>query len=140
MHTSRPDIRFTLGATERLKLRKQIDALFLTGKAFSVFPYRIVYHFTEQGQEPFSLKMGVSVSKRKFKHAVDRNRIKLLTREAWRLQKQALLSVIPQGRQLQLFFIFTGHNLCPFEQCQTAVQKAIHHISTRISEETIQED
>ena len=70
---------------ERLCSRKAIEALFAGGnRAFSAFPLRVVY------RQASELQILVSVSKRHFKHAVDRNRAKRQIREAWRLNRDIL--------------------------------------------------
>lgn len=71
---------------EKLKSKKLITALFEKGKSVTVYPLKLVFletHF----DDGVLLKTGVSVSKRNFKKAVDRNRIKRLIREAYRLNK-----------------------------------------------------
>jgi ribonuclease P protein component len=61
---------------------------------------------------PFSTKFGVGVSNKNFKKAVHRNRIKRLTREGYRLQKQNLCDLlIKKSQQLAVFFIYTGREL-----------------------------
>lgn len=105
---------FTLGKKERLKSRKQIEALFKTGRNFSVFPYR-VYFQQQPGAATHSLCFGVGVSSRHFKRAVDRNRVKRLTREAYRTQKNELADWLQvNGKGLNVFFIYTGQELPDF--------------------------
>jgi|TARA_B110000211_G_scaffold65085_1_gene74922 ribonuclease P protein component len=77
----------TLGKKERLKSRKLIGRLFEEGTSIKNFPYRLVYLSTEI-TSVFSVKASFSVPKRNFKKAVDRNRIKRLIREAYRLEKK----------------------------------------------------
>ncbi|MDY0780402.1 ribonuclease P protein component [Tenacibaculum sp. IB213877] len=79
-------MKFTLGKEERLKSRKLIGRLYTEGKTVKVFPLRMVYLQTEHTSD-FPAQVGVSVPKRNFKRAVDRNRIKRLLREAYRKQK-----------------------------------------------------
>ena len=79
-------MKFTLGKEERLKSRKIIGRLYTEGKSVKAFPLRMVYLQTEHTSS-FPTQMGVSVPKRNFKRAVDRNRIKRLIRESYRKEK-----------------------------------------------------
>lgn len=125
--------RYTLGKTERLKSRKQIEQLFKEGKTFSVSPLRVYYSFdAEQKKEnsAAALQFGVGVSTRNFKKAVDRNRIKRLLREAYRLQKNELKDKVTLKKiQLNLFIIYTGRELpvynLIFEKVAVALQKVV---------------
>ncbi|HRE51799.1 MAG TPA: ribonuclease P protein component [Flavitalea sp.] len=104
---------FTLGKKERLKSRKLIEQLFKEGKTFTVFPFRIYYLICPPSD--VFLQAGFTVSGRKFKKAVDRNRIKRLMREAYRLQKQPLeLNLQNKRIYLRLFFLYTGSELPDF--------------------------
>lgn len=106
--------RYKFGKNEKLKSRKQIEQLFKEGKSFSSFPFRVVYVFA--GNETAILQAGFSVSARYFKKAVDRNRVKRLMREAYRLQKNALHnSVTASAKKLNVFFIYTGNELPEYE-------------------------
>ncbi|MEO9210598.1 MAG: ribonuclease P protein component [Ginsengibacter sp.] len=102
--------KFSLKATERVKSRKIIQQLFKEGKSFAHFPLRVVYINLDSQIAP--LQAGFSVSTKYFKRAVDRNRIKRLMRESYRLQKNELAEIIEKkGKHLSLFFIFTGKEL-----------------------------
>lgn len=76
----------TLGKEERLKSKKLIEKLYQEGKVIKSFPLRMVYLQTEHTSS-FPCQVGVSVSKRNFKLAVHRNKIKRLLRETYRKQK-----------------------------------------------------
>ena len=79
-------VRYTLPRSKSLKSKLLIDQLFKQGQSLVVFPLRLVYLPVDyQANEPFLT--GFSVPKKKFKHAVDRNRIKRLMRESFRLQQ-----------------------------------------------------
>lgn len=79
-------MRYTYNKNEKLKSQKAIEQLFAEGKSVSAYPLRMVY-LDNQSQ----LKVGVSVSKRNFKLAVHRNRVKRLLREGYRLNKNLLI-------------------------------------------------
>lgn len=98
---------YTYSKSERLKSRKHIQTLFKKGKPITQYPVRVVFYFTPSNNDA-PLLAGFTVSKKHFANAVDRNRIKRQMREAYRLQKQVLLPHIPDGRQLQLMFIYIG--------------------------------
>ena len=101
------------GKAEKLKSRKVVEELFARGKSLNVFPIRISYKFLPlPADEKTVLQVGVSVSKRNFKRAVDRNRIKRLLRETYRLQKQKLIEVLKeQGKIGYVFFIYTDKQM-----------------------------
>ncbi len=80
----------TLGKTERLKSKKLIKKLFEEGVSIKNFPFRLVYITTEKPP----IKSSFSVPKRNFKKAVDRNRIKRLIKEAYRLEKKNLVKTL----------------------------------------------
>ena len=104
------------GKTEKLKSRKLVEELFARGKSLHLFPIRISYKFLPLlDNEKTILQVGVSVSKRNFKKAVDRNRIKRLLREAYRLQKQELIKVLKeQEKKGCVFFIYTDKQIPPY--------------------------
>lgn len=92
-----------------------IEKMFAGGsRSFSVFPLRVVYLPVEELEAPVSIL--VSVSKRRFKRAVKRNRVKRQIREAYRMNKHGLLAVltekVPSGRGLYLSFGPVGRLFC----------------------------
>jgi ribonuclease P protein component len=80
-------MKYTLGKLERLKSKKLIERLYQDGSSVKTFPLRMMFLQTKHTSD-FPCQVGVSVAKRNFKLAVDRNRIKRLMRETYRLQKE----------------------------------------------------
>ena len=130
--------RYTLNKAEKLKSRKRIDEVFKKGKNFSVFPFKVFYLVSPRPVLPGSgvppvagdgvssgvlpqpgtppLQAGFGAGTRNFKKAVDRNRIKRVCREAYRLQKQALVDhLAAKGISLAVFFIYIGKDLPDYQ-------------------------
>lgn len=93
----------TYGKQEKLKSRKAIQQLFVEGDTVAAFPLRLVF-LKKAHDANTTLKVGVSVSKRKIKKAVDRNRIKRILREAYRLNKESFQH--PNGDQFIGMFLY----------------------------------
>lgn len=124
---------FTLGKQERLKSKKQIESLFQSGKAVFIFPYRIFFFIEKNTTHP-ELKMAVSVSKKLFKKAVDRNYIKRLTKEAYRLQKSELkIQCEMQHCTLHILFLYTQKFKPNWKSVNDGMAKAIAYLKTTAS-------
>jgi ribonuclease P protein component len=105
--------RYRLKKDDKLKSRKAIELLFSQGKSFSNFPFRVCWLQTDY---EIGLKAGFSATSRNFKKATDRNTIKRLIREAYRLQKNVLASHYSlQEKALHIFFIYTGKDIPTYE-------------------------
>jgi len=129
--------QFTLGKKERLKSRKQIEQLFDNGQRFSVSTMRILYSFQNcPATVKPQLRAGFVASSRNFKTAVDRNRIKRLIKEAWRLQKNELEKTLyEQTLNLNVFFIYAGRDLPAYDDIYSNMKKIIiklHDISNKV--------
>ncbi|MEZ7498465.1 ribonuclease P protein component [Flavobacterium sp. Arc3] len=96
-------MNFTYPKKEKLKSKITIGLLFTEGKSVSKYPLRLVYHCgpSIDGQE---IKMGVSVSKRNFKRAVDRNYFKRVLRETYRLNKHILIDNMDKPYSFMFFY------------------------------------
>ena len=126
--------RFGLSTSEKLKSRKAIDALFRGGQRFSVFPVLVWHRWTATAEEP-GLQAGFTCSKKHFKRAHDRNRVKRLLREAYRLQKPELLEwVRARGLHGELFFVYIDKTLPTFESIHTAVGKSLRQLQKKSHE------
>jgi len=126
------DNRLTLKKEERISIQKEIDCLFEQRDAFISYPLRVVY----VKQKPLSgstVAILVSVPKKKFKHAVQRNRMKRLMREAYRLNKTALIRYCQEKEcGLLIAFIFIGNELCRWQEMETAMQTALDTLKEKL--------
>jgi len=129
--------RYFFGKESKLKSRNVIQQLFSEGKHVLVYPLKAVYIF---GNEKHSLQAGVSASKRNFKKAVDRNKIKRLIREVYRLQKPDLENHLIQNKQnLSIFLMHVGKEMPEYDQLKGSVEKIIKRM-VKISEEVAFKD
>jgi len=96
----------TYNKRERLKKKKLITKLFNEGRSLSEFPIKLIYLKTEH-DAPFKIQAGVSVSKRNFKKAVDRNKIKRLLREVYRKNKYLIYQSEHTKKHI-FMFIYLG--------------------------------
>ena len=117
----------TLPKEERLCSRKALEELFGGGhQSVSAFPIRAVYMPNEVGV----VRVMVSVSKRYFKRAVKRNRIKRQLREAYRLQKE-LIQPLTGG--LDIAFLWTSDEQLPTEKVFQKMQTLLQRIHESVS-------
>ncbi len=122
---------FTLQKNERLKSRKLIEQVFSKGKKFSVGPCRVFY-LPAEGTAPV-LQVGVGVSAKNFRSAVDRNRIKRLLREAWRLQKKALYEELKKkSGKMAVFIIYTAKELPQYKDVYPVIGEALRKVSAAL--------
>lgn len=118
-------VKYTFTKDERLSWKRHIDTLFAQGKSFIAFPLRVVY-FPVPEAMPARSAVLCSVSKKKFKHAVERNRIKRLIRECYRLHKHPLLSALEgKNKYISVAFIYLESKECTFEEINKGMAKAI---------------
>jgi len=116
-------MQFTYNKHEKLKSRKLIKQLFEDGKAVTVFPLRLIY-LKKDFEAKNPVKTSVSVSKRNFKLAVDRNRIKRLMREVYRLNKPFLYKNVSD--KYIFMFIYLGKEEIPYQKLNDKMIKIIN--------------
>ena len=122
----------TLRKSERLNKKKVIEKMFEGGsRSFSVFPLRVVYLPVEELEAPASIL--ISVSKRRFKRAVKRNRVKRQIREAYRVNKHKLLSVLDEKQcRLAIAFIYLSDQLVESSLIEDRMKTALARIAENI--------
>lgn len=113
---------------EKLKSRKMIGNIFSDGRVVKAFPIRIQFVFHNNTDVPVC-QMGVSVPKRNFKKAVDRNRIKRQLREAFRLHKHDFyLQLEHADKRIALMVIYTSPEKLEYSRIESALIKAVSQI------------
>lgn len=131
--------RHTFHKHERLRLRKEVDELFSAGsKSFSAFPVRAVCRTVPfKGVEACIL---MSVPKRRLHCAVDRNRVKRLLREAYRMNKDIITHAVaeynstcePERRlSLNIALVWMAGTMCPLPALEKKVRSVLHRAAEK---------
>ena len=116
----------TYNKHEKLKSQKAIEHLFIEGQSVVAYPLRMVYLKNEEG-----LKVGVSASKRNFKKAVERIRVKRLLREGYRLNKTMLIDHKIDNYTLMILYI--TKDMPDFKLVDTKMKKLLSKFKDQIS-------
>ena len=127
--------RSTFRKRERIASLKLIETLFGGGCSQSVaaFPLRAVYMLSERQPNEAPVQLLISVPKKRFKHAVDRNRVKRQVREAFRQHKDLLYSVVPETQRLLLAFIWLSDEHRPSKEVEGRIVTLMRRISEKLN-------
>lgn len=108
---------------------KRIERLYVSGKAFVAFPFRVVFLLVEDEDETIPVRVMVSVSKKKYKKAVERNRIKRLMRESYRLNKSELIQFVIENKlRLHLSFQYIADEILQFSEMSLKMEKSLEKL------------
>lgn len=127
---------FTFGKSYKLCSKKEIDRLFTEGNSSRQSPYLCKFLITNF-RDDSRFKIALSAPKRNYKLAVERNRIKRVSKEAIRLNKHILESwLIENNKQLALFLVYQGKKEIDFEFVNTKIEKLFNRIITELKDST----
>lgn len=124
-------MKLTFSKKEKLKSKTVIEQLFTEGFSVSVYPLRLVYMPADLKDDAL-FKTGVSVSKRNFKRAVDRNRIKRLMRESFRLHKHNYINNMSVPYAFMILYI--GKEKPTFNQVESKMTLLFEKFSSKVSQ------
>jgi ribonuclease P protein component len=130
---------FTYQKQDKLKSRKQMQNLFALGKSMTHAPLRLIYiveNITEgdlNSPSPLLIQAGVGAPTKQFKKAVQRNRVKRLLREAYRLELPAFRAQLPlQGMRLNIFILYMEANVLPQIEINATMKLILNQLVKRI--------
>ncbi len=120
----------TFSKEERLCSKVFIDELVAKGKSFNSFPFRISWIEATENMVP--VKIVISVPKRIFKRAIDRNRLKRLTREGYRKNKEVLYKEL-KDKKVNVMFVYTAKTLMEGKELEEKLVSALIMLVKRIN-------
>ena len=125
---------YTFKKEERLCNKKLIDELFHNGSSFLCYPFKASWMFADAAQ-PFPVQVLFSVSKKRFKRAVDRNLIKRRMREAYRLNKQEHLYdlLTSKDKKIVLSLGYIGKEIVPSDFTAKKMLKLLSQLSAELA-------
>ena len=123
------ETRKTLSKSERLSSKKIIDTLFIEGITLTSYPFVIKYAPLPE-VEGQSHQVLFTASKRNFKKAVDRNKIKRMMKEVYRVNKTELDSI---EKKYALAYIYTAKKILPFKEIQTKLIGSIIRLEKELA-------
>ncbi|MBN2892378.1 MAG: ribonuclease P protein component [Bacteroidales bacterium] len=122
--------KYTFKKNERLNSRKIITQLIAKGKVVKAFPFYVRYLIVDESDS--DAKILISVAKRRFKRAVDRNKIKRLIREAYRIKKESLYEFLAENNLKIVFFVSFVGAYPDYEYVSKSVEKMLNLICIKI--------
>ena len=125
-------LRLTFKKKERLTNKKTFDLLFNTGNSFTVSPFRLVWTQTKTNPA-VPVQLGISVPKRSFAKAVDRNTLKRRIREAYRKNKAALYGVLQKKNlSIALMVIYTSREELPYQEIEKKMIVSLQRMAAQL--------
>ena len=119
----------TFSKNERLCSKILIDRLIATGKSFNHSPFRITWLPIAESSAP--IKVVISVPKRSFKKAVDRNKLKRQIREVYRNKKQSVYDILVE-KKILVMIVYTAKTKLEFKEIEQKLIEALERLSKTV--------
>ena len=122
----------TLHKSERLTNKTLFEELVSSDFSFVQYPFRMIAKESSLTGD-YPARIAISISKKKFKRAVHRNRLKRLTREVFRCNKSLLYDTVPAGLTIDILFIYLDNRIATFPKVEKVLQTALPKIARHFS-------
>jgi len=120
---------FSFKKSERLNKKRIISQLFLSGKAVYSYPVKMIYLSMPNEDDIPNLQVAVSVPKRRFPNAIDRNLLKRRVKESFRLNKQAVIpELIKKKESFAIILIYNSNKIESYQNIELSVQKLLDRL------------
>jgi ribonuclease P protein component len=123
---------FTFKKAERLSSKKDIDALFKKSSSILVYPIKFTFRISVFDETGFPARVLVSVPKRNFKNAVDRNLLKRRMREAYRKLKLTFYEEL-HTTKIDLQINFIGKEILEYTKIEKAIKNGLEKITLQLN-------
>ncbi len=122
----------TLARIERLRGKVRVENLFTQGKAFIVYPFRIILMEADDNKG-VPVQVLVSVPKKRIKRAVVRNKLKRRMKEAYRLHKAELSDYLSSQKNTWLIGVtYVANDVLPYAMIEQKMIEALQKIKAAI--------
>ena len=123
----------TFTKKERVSGKTRIEKIFASGNAFLIYPFRVVYYVYDSNDSMTAPALLISIPKKRLKRAVQRNRMKRLAREVYRLNKSSLdVSKLSECNSVDIAVIYVADKLLPHTVIEKSLVRALREVSKRI--------
>ena len=123
-----------LPKSQRIYLKKAVQTLFEEGKGFSLYPFRVVVHlYDAENQQVAIPRILVSVSKKRFHHAIKRNRVKRLIRESWRKNTSVLMNLCQMhNKTLDVALVYNATVILKYSEIEEKMKMVVERLIEKV--------
>ena len=128
------ELKEGLPKSQRIYKKKAVQSLFEEGKGFSLYPFRVVVHlYDAENQEDALPRILVSVSKKRFHHAIKRNRVKRLIRESWRKNKSELIKLCHENNKtLDVALVYNATVILKYSEIEEKMKQVVGRLVEKL--------
>lgn len=123
----------TFKKAERLNSKILIERLFQEANSFQSFPFKVLWLKNESSEAESSAQILISVPKRKFKNAVQRNKIRRRIKEAYRKNKSELYQYLKtKNRNIALILIYVAPNEIEYKEIEEKINVTLERLEKEV--------